>query len=783
MRLRTLTRRVSLALAAVALACVAVEARGQAVDVAHRPVNEVRIEGLDQVDERLVRNQIRVEPGDPYDPDAVSRDIQNLTRLGRFFSVRARVDPKPDNTVDLVYVVEEQPLLSDVQVVGNLAFTDQELLEVVMLRSGDPRDPFLIDRGRDEITRMYHDAGYFLADALVDEDTLDETGILIYRVREGPRVRVRQIRFEGNRVFPDGVLRSEIGSETYLPILRAGTLSQEQVDVDVASIREHYRQHGYLDVRVGRRIELSDDQQDAGVTVVIDEGEQYTVSEISVEGNETFSADQLRHAMTLKRGDVFSADRQRTTHEALQDIYGRLGFVDTDVDIARVFDPEEPTVDLRVTVRETERVTVGAVVVRGNELTQDKVIRRELRGLEPGRPYDATGIEESERRLRETGIIDEATITIMGDEEDEVRDALVEVEEAQTGSLSFGAAISSDAGLFGAIDLTQRNFDLLDFPESAGEFFTGRAFRGAGQHFSLSLQPGDRFQRYQVNFREPYLFESGFFLDTSAFFFQRQRESWDERRIGGTIGVGRRIGDVWSARVRSRFEQVRLFDILDRAPQDVFDVAGSSVIDTLGFFVARSTVDSRFFPTEGTRLEAGIERAGLVGDHEFTKLSSEFNAFLTVDEDFFGRKTVLSLRVDSGYILESNQAPLFERFYAGGHRTFRGFDFRGVGPRGIRADTGDVGTEPVGGEFMFLAGLEYNFPIWEEMLRGVVFVDSGTVDRSLSLSKYRVSVGGGVRLSLPFFGQAPFAFDLAYPLVKEPGDDKRIFSFDIALPF
>ncbi|MEX0742623.1 MAG: POTRA domain-containing protein, partial [Phycisphaeraceae bacterium] len=588
-----------------------------------------------------------------------------------------------------------------------------------------------MDRGREEIRRLYHNDGYFLADAVIDEPTLEETGILIYRVREGPRVRVREINFEGNEVFPEALLRSEIGTRTYLPIIRAGTLSQEKIDQDVASIREYYLRNGYLDVRVGRRIELSDNQRDAAVTFLIDEGVRYTVSEISVAGNEQFSDEQIRHAITLKRGDVFSGDRQRSTHQALRDLYGKLGFIETDVDIARVFDPEQPTVDLRITVDESPRTTVGAVIIRGNPLTQDKVIRRELRGLQPGRPYDATGISLSERRIRETGIIDQATITVMGSPDDEVRDTLVEVVEGQTGSLSFGAAVSSDAGVFGAIDLTQRNFDITDVPESWGEFLTGRAFRGAGQSFSLSLQPGDRFQRYQVSFREPYLFESGFFLDTNAFFFQRRRESWDERRIGGTVGIGRRFGDVWSASLRGRLEQVEIFDVLDRAPVDVFDVEGDSLIDSIGFFVSRSTVDSRFFPTEGTRLTAGIERAGaLGGDYEFTKLSADFNAFLAVDEDFFGRKTVLSLRVDTGYILEEDRAPLFERFYAGGHRTFRGFDFRGVGPRGIRADTGVEGTEPVGGRFMFLAGLEYNFPIWEETFRGVFFLDSGTVDSS-----------------------------------------------------
>jgi outer membrane protein insertion porin family len=344
--------------------------------------------------------------------------------------------------------------------------------------------------------------------------------------------------------------------------------------------------------------------------------------------------------------------------------------------------------------------------------------------------------------------------------------------------------LSSDSGLVGAISYQQRNFDLTDFPETFSELVGGQAFRGAGQFFSVNLQPGNEQSRYAVNFREPYLLDSDFFLSSGVFYFERQREDWDERRFGTTLGLGQRFGDVWSAQLAARGELVNLGEISAAGPRDAFAVAGDNVVTSLGPVVTRDTRDSGLFPTQGTQTVLGVHRIGaLGGDFNFTRLDGEFHKYWTVDEDFLERRTVLALRVEAGYILEENESPIFERFYAGGHRTIRGFDFRGASPLGLRNDTGLRGDDPVGGDFVFLAGLEYNYPIYSNLLRGVVFVDTGTVDAEPDLSKLRVSVGAGVRLSLPFFGQVPIAIDFAVPLVKEDGDEHRLISFDAALPF
>jgi outer membrane protein insertion porin family len=711
----------------------------------------------------------------------------------------------------LSYVLGEQPLLSDVQVVGNKKKKDNELLGLVLLRAGDPIDPFLIDRGAQEIKRAYEKSGYFVTDVTVDQQALDESGILLYRIREGPKPKIRGIRFEGNSAFTDDQLDSKIKSNTYIFIFRKGELSRDQLDGDAARVRDFYHERGYLDAQVGRRIDLSPDQRSAVVVFFIQEGRRYTVDTIRVEGNQVFSTRQILETMALKEGDVFSSDRLKKTEQDLGDLYGKLGYIEARIDVRRLFHENEPKVDVVVNLDEGLPYTVGKISVSGNELTKDKVILRQVRGMKPGRRFDGSGIKETERRLSESSLFTKGTVTVLGNPVqppkintppapadrnliDEAmvhpigapeRDVLVTVEERNTGSLSFGAGVSSDAGVIGAIDLQQRNFDIADFPDSPGEFFTGKAFRGAGQYFALSIQPGNQTSRYSVTFREPYLLDSNFFLDTNLFFFTRDRDQYNEERIGANVGIGQRFGDVWSASARGRGEYVTIDSIVSDAPVDVFAVEGANVITSLGFYVTRNTTDSNIFPTRGSRWELGISRAGaLGGDFDFTAVSSEYRKFWTVDEDFFGRRTVLSMRNEIGYIFEdAPDVPVFERFYAGGHRSFRGFNFRGVSPHGIRNDTKTLGDDPIGGEWLFLQSFEYNFPVFQDVIRIVFFTDTGTVDTDLSLSKYRVSVGTGVRIKIPFLGQAPFALDVAYPLLKEKDDDVQYFSFDLAVPF
>ncbi|MFW6033451.1 MAG: BamA/OMP85 family outer membrane protein, partial [Phycisphaeraceae bacterium] len=364
--------RLLLFFAMVAAALLAPRAFAQSVDPEGRPIAEIRIRGLEEVPEQLARNQIRAEVGEPYDADLVQQDIVRLTNLGRFASVRARVEPLEAGGLVLSYRVEEQPVLRAVEITGNKVLKDESLRERFLIRAGDPVDPFLIERARQQIVDAYEERGYFVAEVRVDQQRLEQQRVLELEVREGPRGRIAELEFEGNDTFTTEQLEAQIRSDTYIPILRPGVLSREQLELDAAALREFYRNRGYLDAQVGRRIDLAPDQQSASVVFLISEGPQYHVENIRVEGAGLVPEQQIRQWLPLKPGAVYSAQLARESRETIEELYGRLGYLDADLRLDPLFADEQPRVDVLVRIEPGEPARVGRVSVRGNDVTKQR---------------------------------------------------------------------------------------------------------------------------------------------------------------------------------------------------------------------------------------------------------------------------------------------------------------------------------------------------------------------------------------------------------------------------
>jgi outer membrane protein insertion porin family len=803
------------------------------------PIREVRIllpaEGTSEPQPappavaQLVRNQLRLLEGRPFSRQSVSDDVARLTRLGRFRTIRSEVQPLQDSTVILTYILERQPVIQDVQVVGNRELSDQELLGAVGVLAGTAQDPFQIDRAARAIEGLYRSRGYHQARVEVDERELSESSIVVFRVIEGDAARVMGIRFRGNNSFSDRELRSAIRTTEYFPIFERGPIDQDVLIGDAAELVRFYRDRGHLDVQVGTPfVRLSPDNREAIIEFDIAEGPLYTlrsvqvfyrteealrryreevlqspqrqVSYLTVEqmrqlGYKPLSHEQVLGAMVIKPGDVYSDDKLRRSLESIRTTYAKLGYIR---DAARgpisvllddqiVRDENEPLVDLILFIAEGQPTLTGEVSVTGNEHTKMEVILQEVR-IRPGRPLDLKAVEESVRLLEQRRLFAPGSVRITVQPADPPgathRDVSVEVQEHNTGSFTFGAAVSSDASVTGQISLSQRNFDIADVPDSWEEFISGRAFRGAGQTFSIDLAPGNQVQTYAVSLTDPTLLDTDYSGSIAGFYRKRIYRKHDEDRYGVRASIGRRFGQVWEGNLLLRNEWVELSDIDDDAPVDIFDDRELSRLGIAGLQLSRTTVDNRLRPSHGTRLSFGIEQAGaLGGDYSFTKLDAGYTSFFTLYESFLGYKTVLKLSGQAGYIPQGQgSTPVFERFYLGGN-SFRGFAFRGVSPRGIRNDTGELGRDPVGGTFMFFAGAELNQPVYRDVVSLVGFVDSGTVDTDVSLDRYRVSTGFGVRLFVPQISPIPLAFDFGFPLVKEPGDRQRLFTFSIDLPF
>jgi outer membrane protein insertion porin family len=438
-------------------------------------------------------------------------------------------------------------------------------------------------------------------------------------------------------------------------------------------------------------------------------------------------------------------------------------------------------------VYEGQKWNLGNVSIIGNFLTRDSVIRRHLRNVKPGRPLDHAELDYATERIRASRLFSEVSVAVQDPDPARpgVRDVVVEVKEDNTGSVNFGIAAGSDTGFFGEFSVNQRNFDIADLPESPGEMFTGRAFRGGGQTFTMSLRPGPELFQYVIAWNEPSFMDSQYSLGVSAQYMQREYESnnrtlYDENQVAFPVTVGRKLGDVWSLSVSARAQRVKLTDIAADAPVDIFRDAGPNTITSLTLALVRSTVTQFKRPSEGTRLEASIEQTGVFGgDFDYLRVAGEYTAFLTVYRDSEGRAHILRLTTRAGYI--AGDAPVYDKFYMGG-RNFRGFEYRTISPKGVNL-LGQVTDDPVGGDWMFFAGAQYEIPIFQEAFTMVLFCDSGTVTNDVGFDEYRLSVGAGIRLYIEQFGPVPIALDFGFPIMSEDGDEEETFSFSAELPF
>lgn len=784
----------------------------ESTPLADRPVREVRLIGVPDADRDLVLSQVRARVGTPLNAAVVREDVTRLTRLGRFTTIVAEATPFDDGSVLLTYRCAPAPIIDDVQAVGNRQITDGQLAAEISLLRGTPLDEFQLGSAANRIRRLYREKGYYNASVSVEQEAVGDKVIVVFRIIEGDRVRITDIRFEGVKSFSVAQVRSQIKSTT-AGIFESGPVDQERLDQDVASIITFYRDRGYLDVRADRGIIFSPNGREAIVTFLVSEGPAYTLRSVTTSppGRDAaapnpdaeadqpepatprvMSLEQISALLTIKPGDVYSIDKLRRGLDAVRNAYLRMGYVDVRIATRELRDETRPEVDLLLIIDEGQQFKTGMITVAGNDLTQRRVILREMDTLKPDRPLDASVTRrgdrlesEAKRRVEELRLFEPGSVKLTIQPENPAnpgyRDVLVEVEETNTGSIQFGAAVNSDAGVTGLLGLNQRNFDVADFPESWGELFAGRAFRGAGQVFNISVQPGTETSRYSVSLADPSLFDTDYSGSVSLGYFQREFDEYDEDRLGLRLSLGRRFGDVWTGSVFTRIESVHIRDVEPSSTVDLFEAEGNNFIAGFGASLLRTTVDSRFRPTKGARTELGIER--IEGDFHFTKLTASHQFYFPIYEDFLNRKTVMNVKVGASYIPEGEgEAPLFERFYLGG-TSFRGYRFRTISPKGVRNDTGLVGSDPVGGTWSFYLGTEIEHPIWRDVISIAGFVDSGTVTNDIGFDDYRVSAGVGLRLRVPQLGPAPLAFDFGFPLLKVDGDRERVFSFSIDIPF
>ncbi|MDB5289112.1 MAG: hypothetical protein JWL69_353 [Phycisphaerales bacterium] len=749
-----------------------------------RPVEEVRVLGNTTVSTGLITKLIRTKPGDKFDPATVQEDYQRIFDLKKFSNVQARVEPTAVGNVIVVFEVTEQKLIRTISFRGNRAISTESLKAAADLKEGQAIDSFRIALAKQAIVNQYRDQNYPYARVDVPEGPLIQRGELIFDVVEGPQVRIRMVDFIGARSFDKDKLSGQVKTGSWIFIFRPGKLDLDLLDEDIASLHQFYRDHGFFDARVGRKLIFSPDNSEVEVDFLIDEGRRYKVRNVRFEGNAHLGEAVLRQDLKLNPGQAWDEELLKRDVSQLVKDYSPLGYIyqpgSNDQDYLRiehkpVFLQEPGKVDLVYDIHEGKPFRMGGIHVKGNINSQDKLIKREFRDLVPGALYNSGEVQDSIERLRARPYFSSVTVTPVGDDPN-FRDLLVEVTEAKTASFNVGAGINSNGGVGGNITYRQSNFDITNFPNDIRDAFSSGSFTGAGQTFIATFEPGNIATNASISFTEPYLFDLPYSFSNDLYLRDRLREHYDDRREGDQISFGKRFDYTWQAGLSLRAENVKIGRVEDAKyrSEQILAAEGNHLLTGAGIQVRRDTTNPGFFPYRGTVAKFGYEYVGaLGGEYHFHKLSLNVDAYQTVFEDLIDRRTVLGFHGFAGYI--PGESVFFERFYGGGIGSLRGFRFRGVSPRDGR------GSDPIGGNFALTGTVELNFPIYQETLRGVVFTDIGDVESGVRLGTIRSSVGAGVRLTLPFLSQVPLAIDFAVPITKSGEDDKQLISFSLGI--
>ncbi len=762
--------------------------RGQPASGEGLPVKAVNIVGNEVVSEAYIRRRLETRVGQAFSTATVTEDQTRLLRTGKFGIVTPSRSVEAGEVV-VTFTVAEKAQIQALDFVGNVKYKEKDLLDEIDFRAGDPLDRASIARGRVNIERLYREGGYYFVEVTVDEALLDSDQVVTYTIVEGPRVRVRKILFEGNASIPDNQLRPEIATKTYIWIFRTGEFDADRLTQDENTLADYYRRQGFLDAKVTHRLEFSDDRENLTIVFEVVEGTCYRVRNVRFEGNTVYTSEELAAWIKTAPGSFLLGDALDSDVKTLTSLYGENGYIDVRVEPqAPVFLEDVPDeVDLTIAIKtvqgdvgEGSQIEVGLIDIEGNVRTKDKVVRRELRFF-PGEIYNTTTMTEAKQRLVETQLFtEESTLEVVGDD-DAVRDTRVSVIESERlGDIIAGVGVTSDSGIVGKFTILNRNFDLFDWPRSASELFRLQAFRGAGQMARIQFEPSTEFTRFRIDFREPYLMDQPLSFGVGLYLFERGRDAYDERRAGLDFSFRKKFEKGtfknWIGEIGFRTEYIGISGIEFYDAPDIRDVEGANFLTSMRFALVHDTTDSFFLPSRGHRFTMSWEQVGAMGgDFLFSKTGAKYVWHKTLRTDAFGRKSFLSLRGQVDQIL--GDAPVFERYYAGGIGSMRGFDFRGITPRdGLFGDK-------VGGEFRVLTGAAYSFPLYAKALRGVLFSDMGTVEEDFGLSTWRASVGFGLRLQLNFFGPVPLEFDLAAPLSKDGDDDTRIFNFLIGTTF
>jgi outer membrane protein insertion porin family len=719
----------------------------------------VKFVGTANVNEQLVRANIQVREGGDLDETMLDRDIRALYKTGLFEFIEIKREAVDARTFNLVFEVTPKYRVFAVKYEGNKLVKTRRLEKEVKTAPNTALDERQVKDDSEKLKEFYQKQGFNQVSIsyTIARDRATGLGTVTFKIREGRKVKIKEIRFVGNAHIKAKELRKQMDTKRWWMfswITDTGRFKDDDFQDDLDKLRDYYREHGYLDVEIPEeRIVFSYPKKNGLViTIAVVEGRQYKIGDITVTGNKLHSALLLKRVASLyaRPGAVFSPSKIDKAVERLEDYYGKDGYLDTRVHVTRRPNLKTNDIDLEFKIEESEKFNVESIQVEGNTKTKSVVIIREL-VLGPGDVFDMVRMKISKNRLENTRFFDDVEIEPQDTNIPGRRDMRVTVKEGRTGTFTFGAGYSSLERATVFAQIQQSNFDL---------FNARSVFQGDGEKFSIRVSIGELSNEAVISFEEPYLFQKTLALGFSLFREQSSYVStyYQELQEGGFVNLRKPLFGLFQGILTYQYEVVNIYDVSASASPIISESAGLHDISSIAFEIVRDTRDKIISPTSGNRIDITTTVAGgpLGGTDSFYKFEFHGSQNFKV---FDLQEQVLELVLYGGVIDNYGGfavLPYYDAFYLGGPQTLRGFQYNEVSPR-------DIYGEPIGGKTYGMFTAEYSVEIVNP-IRAAVFYDIGFVNApafDFNPGTYNDDFGIGLRLMV---AGSPLSLDYGIPI-------------------
>ncbi|AZT83404.1 outer membrane protein assembly factor BamA [Marinobacter sp. NP-4(2019)] len=744
-------------------------------------VSDIEVEGLQRVSAGTVFSSFPVDIGEPVDEAELAGAIKDLFRTGLFTDIEASRDGGV-----LILTVRERPSITSIEIEGNKNIETDMLMDALSgagLEEGQVFRRATLERLELEILRSYISQGRYNARVKATAEELPRNRVAIrLEINEGDVAAIQHINIIGNENFSDEELLDLFELRTsslWNSITNADKYARERLSGDLESLRSFYLDRGYLDFNVeSSQVSISPDKQQVFIAIALNEGAQYTVSDVQLRGELIVDEEELRELINIEEGDIFSRSTMTAVSERLSRRLGREGYAFANVNAV----PEpaaDNTASVTFYVEPGKRAYVRRVNFEGNVSTRDEVLRQEMTQMEGG-VASTDRIEYSKTKLERLGFfqtVDVETTPVPGT--DDMVDVNYSVVEQPTGSLSASVGFSQASGVILGANVSENNFF------------------GSGKRVSFGVNVSDSIKSANFSYSDPYYTVDGVSRGFSVFaretdFEEQDISSYLLDEYGGRLSFGYPTDSITRLNFGAGYTLSKIKKGVFTS-QEVRDFIEGEGNDFHNYFLfgswRRSTLNRGVLPTDGYSHSLSADVAVPGSDLTFYKLSHKTDFYQPLNEN---QTWILRGRTELGYgdgYDGRDVMPFYEHFYAGGYGSVRGYEANSLGPLATNSTNDLSDPDPFGGSVLTEGSLELIFPTPfagdSRSMRTAFFVDAGQVfdpDRDFdpAADELRLSAGVGFQW---ITAVGPLAFSLAKPLNDKSGDETQVFQFSLGQTF